>query len=68
MYEMQKVTAHIPSDLLHRAQAATGKGITETIRLGLDQLISARAAEDLRQLRGTVRLELELEELRQDRP
>ena len=67
MSDMQKITAHVPLESLRRAQAATGKGITETVRLGLDLLASARAAEELRRLRGKVRLDLDLAELRRDR-
>ncbi len=67
MKKMQKITAHVPIELLQRAEAATGKGVTETVRLGLGMLASAKAAEELRRLRGKVRLELDLEELRRDR-
>ena len=63
MNNMQKITAHVPLESLRRAQAATGKGITETVRLGLDLLASARAAEELRRLRGKARLDLDLTEL-----
>ena len=67
MNSTQKITAHVPASLLRKAQAATGKGITETVRLGLDLLASERAAEDLRGMRGKVRLDIELAELRRDR-
>jgi len=67
MNETQKFTAQVPRESLRRAQAATGKGITETVRLGLDLLASARAAEALRRLRGQLRLDLDLAELRRDR-
>ncbi len=67
MKEMQKITAHVPVDLLHRARNATGEGITETVRLGLGMLASAKAAEELRRLRGKLRLEVDLAELRRDR-
>jgi hypothetical protein len=67
MVKMQKITAHVPEELLRRAQAETGKGITETVRLGLDLLASAKAAERLRGLRGKLRLDLDLAELRRDR-
>ena len=67
MNETQKITVHVPRESLHGAQAVTGKGITETVRLGLDLLASARAAEELRGLRGEVRLDLDLAELRRDR-
>jgi len=53
--------------LLRRARLATGKGTTETVRLGLDLLASAKAAKDIRRLRGKVRMELDLAELRRDR-
>ena len=67
MRELQKITAHVPADLLRRAQAATGKGITETVRRGLDLLVAAKAAEELRRLRGKVHLDIDLAELRRDR-
>ena len=63
----QKITAHVPVKLLRQAQGATGKGITETVRLGLGLLASANAAERLRRLRGKVRLDLDVAELRRDR-
>ena len=67
MPKTQKVTAHVPVDSLRRAQLATGKGITETVRRGLELLASAAAASELRRLRGKVHLDLDLAELRQDR-
>ena len=67
MNETQKITAQVPRESLRRAQAATGKGITETVRLGLDLLASAKAAEALHRLRGKVRLDLDVAELRRDR-
>ena len=67
MKDTQKITAHVPAESLRRAQAATGKGIMETVRLGLDLLASAKAAEGLRRLRGKLRLDLDVAELRRDR-
>lgn len=67
MAELQKITAHVPADLLRRAQAATGKGITETIRRGLDLIVAAKAADELRRLRGKVHVDLDVAELRRDR-
>ena len=67
MTKTRKITAHVPEATLRRARDATGVGITETVRLGLELLGSVRAAEALRGLRGTVRLDLDLAELRQDR-
>lgn len=67
MAKTQKITAHVPVETLRRARAATGEGVTETVRLGLEMLASARAAAELRRLRGKVRLDIDLEELRRDR-
>jgi len=65
--QTQKITAHIPVDLLHEAQAATGKGITETLKIALTQLANAGAYEGLRKLRGKVKFSIDLKELRKDR-
>jgi hypothetical protein len=65
--QTQKITAHIPVDLLHEAQAATGKGITETIKIALSQLAHASAYETLRKMRGKVKFSIDLDELRKDR-
>jgi hypothetical protein len=62
----QKITAHIPVELLHEAQAATGKGITETLKIALAQLARANAYEDLRKMRGKIRFSINLTELRKD--
>lgn len=65
--QMQKITAHIPVDLLHEAQAATGKGITETLKIALTQLARANAYDNLRKMRGKIHFSLNLAELRKDR-
>lgn len=66
MGELKKVTVMLPADLLRRATLATGKGITPTIREGLEAMAAAGAYEGLRRLRGKVKLTLHLEELRRD--
>ena len=65
--QTQKVTAHIPVNLLHEAQAATGKGITETLKIALSQLANAGAYEALRKMRGKVKFSIDLKDLRKDR-
>ncbi len=65
--QIQKITAHIPVHLLHEAQLATGKGITETIKIALRQLAHAGAYEALRKMRGKVEFSIDLEDLRKDR-
>lgn len=67
MSETQKVTAHLPKDLLRRARAATGKGTTETLRQALDLLTAQEASRQLLEMRGKVHLEIDLGELRRDR-
>ena len=66
--DTQKVTAHLPAELLRRAQEMTGEGITETLRRGLEELTTTEAFRRLRALRGQVQLSVDLEELRRDKP
>jgi hypothetical protein len=65
--QTQKITAHIPVHLLQEAQAATGKGITETLKIALNQLAHAGAYEALRKMRGKVKFTIDLDDLREDR-
>jgi len=65
--QTQKITAHISVNLLHEAQAVTGKGITETLKIALSQLARANAYEDLRKMRGKVKFSIDLDELRKDK-
>jgi Arc/MetJ-type ribon-helix-helix transcriptional regulator len=64
--ENQKITAHLPKDLLRRAQEATGKGITETLREGLELLSAREAGRRLRALRGKVKFSVDLVALRRN--
>jgi hypothetical protein len=41
MQELKKVTVMLPADLLERATMATGKGITPTIREGLEAMAAS---------------------------
>lgn len=63
----QKITAHLPIDLLHEAQTVTGKGITETLKIALLHLARANAYNDLRKMRGKVQFSIDIEELRKDK-
>jgi hypothetical protein len=62
-----RVTVELPADLLKRARASTGEGITSTLRQGLELVATARAQERLRALRGKVKFSIDLDELREDR-
>jgi hypothetical protein len=67
METARKITVEIPKDLLHKAQQASGTGITQTIRIGLQLLAASKAYDNLRQLRGKVRFSRTLAELKEDR-
>ncbi len=62
-----KITVEVPSDLLAQAQRASGVGVTQTIRAGLNLVAASRAYVGLRQLRGKVRFAKAAAELKSDR-
>lgn len=67
MESSRKVTVKLPDELLRRAQRTTGRGITATIRRGLELVAAGRAYEELQHLRGKIALSIDLERLREDR-
>lgn len=67
MSETRKITVEVPEELLERALESSGKGITQTVRRGLSLVAAGRAYDELRRLRGKVRLGIDLEALREDR-
>jgi hypothetical protein len=64
---MRKITVEIPEDLLEKAQQATGAGITQTIRTGLQLAAASQAYDRLLELRGKVKFSLTWQELKDDR-
>ena len=64
---MRKITVEVPEDLLDRALESSGEGITRTVRRGLDLVAAGRAYDELRRLRGKMKLGIDLEALREDR-
>ncbi|HEX5229723.1 MAG TPA: hypothetical protein VFW44_18550 [Bryobacteraceae bacterium] len=64
---LKKVTIEVPEDLLEKAQQATGSGITQTIRTGLQLVAASQAYKDLLQARGTFQFSRTLAELKEDR-
>ena len=66
MQELKKVTLVLPVDLLARATSATGKGITPTVREGLEAMAASGAYEGLRRLRGKIKLTINVDDLRRD--
>jgi hypothetical protein len=67
MNDMRKITVQVPETLLVKAQAFTGEGVTETVREGLKKLAATQAQQELRNLRGTFKFTVGLNELREDR-
>jgi len=64
---IQKVTVHVDRDLLKRAGERTGKGVSATVREGLELVAAGRVYDRLRALRGKVAIALDLRALRKDR-
>jgi len=67
METIRKITVEIPHDLLHKAQQASGTGITQTVRAGLQLIAASHTYARLRQLRGKVHFTSTLAELKSDR-
>ena len=67
METARKITVEVPAELLEKAQHATGAGITQTVRSGLELVAASQAYARLRQLRGKVRFSRTLAELKSDR-
>lgn len=63
----KKITVEVPAELLTKAQKASGAGITQTIRTGLELVAAGKAYERLLQLKGKVQFSRTLEELKADR-
>ncbi len=64
--QTQKITAHIPVELLKSAQEVTHKGVTETLREALALLARSKGYEKFLSGYGKVKLSIDLEALRKD--
>ena len=67
MKTARKITVEIPPDLLEKAQKASGSGITQTVRTGLQLVAASQTYARLRRLRGKVRFTRTLADLKADR-
>jgi hypothetical protein len=67
MESARKITVEVPPELLEKAQRASGSGITQTVRTGLQLVAASHAYARLRQFRGKVRFTRTLPELKADR-
>ena len=63
----KKITVDVPSILLKEAQAQTGKGITETVRQGLQLLAASKAYKELLKFEGKLPKLANWEKLKEDR-
>jgi len=67
MSAARKITVEVPRELLSKAQRASGKGITQTVRTGLQLLAASQAYDRLLQSQGKVRFSRSWQELKDDR-
>jgi hypothetical protein len=67
MERARKITVEVPAELLEKAQRASGSGITQTVRAGLQLIAASEAYARLLQFRGKVRFSRSVEELKDDR-
>lgn len=67
METARKITVEVPPELLKKAQRASGSGITQTVRTGLELVAASGTYANLRRLRGKVRFSRTLAELKADR-
>jgi hypothetical protein len=67
METARKITVEVPAELLRKAQEASGAGITQTVRTGLELMAASRAYARLLQLRGKVHFSRTLADLKADR-
>ncbi len=67
MGEMRKITVHVPEELLEKAQACTGEGVTQTVTAGLKRLASIQAQQQALKLRGKVKFSVTYDEIKRER-
>jgi hypothetical protein len=67
MKTARKITVELPLELLDKAQQASGAGITQTVRTGLELVAASQTYSRLRQLRGKVHFSRTAAELKADR-
>jgi len=67
MATARKITVEVPLELLEKAQRASGTGVTQTVRTGLQLVAASQTYARLRRLRGKVRFSRTVAELKADR-
>jgi hypothetical protein len=67
METTRKITVEVPLALLEKAQRASGTGVTQTVRAGLQLVAASQTYSRLRKLRGKVRFSRTVAQLKADR-
>jgi hypothetical protein len=67
METTRKITVKVPLALLEKAQRASGTGVTQTVRTGLQLVAASQTYSRLRKLRGKVRFSRTVAQLKADR-
>jgi hypothetical protein len=67
MEKARKITVEVPVQLLEKAQRASGAGITQTVRAGLQLMAASEAYARLLKFRGKVRFSRSVAEHKDDR-
>jgi hypothetical protein len=62
---IKRVTVNLPAGLLASASEVSGRGITETLVMGLELLTRRRAHERAMELKGKLDLKINLDESRE---
>jgi hypothetical protein len=63
----RKITIEVPVELLEKAQEASGTGVTQTVRAGLQLIAASQDYARLRALRGKFQFSRSAAELKTDR-
>lgn len=67
MKAVRRITVQVPAGVLEKAQRASGAGITQTVRAGLQLVAASETYARLRKFRGKVRFTRTLAEMKTDR-
>ena len=67
MATARKITVEVPVDHLEKAQKASGSGVTQTVRKGLELVAASDTYDKLRKLRGKVQFSRTWAELKDGR-
>lgn len=65
MKKIKKISTNLPEDLLRKACELTNLNQTEVLIAGLKELIAQHEREAIVDLKGKVRIDLNLDEIRQ---